>query len=97
MSDKKTIFFFGKFLNPPLGGGEYFILKILKRLEKEGYNVAGGCYANPNNERFFTKNSYIDWEVIPVFRFSIGGQYDFEKVLSKTSPDLVITQSFDAP
>jgi len=95
--NNKTILFFAKYFYPPLGGGEYFLLKILKHLKEQGYNVAAACYCDPSNEKYFDQNGYLEWQGIPVFQLAIRHRNDFNKFLEKSRPDLVVTQSFDAP
>lgn len=62
-----------------------------------GYNVAGACYVDPKTETLFPKNDYVEWQGIPVFRLAVRSLQDIKNFIHKTKPDLVITQSFDAP
>jgi glycosyltransferase involved in cell wall biosynthesis len=90
------ILFFAKYFFPALGGGEFFLHKVLKSLKNNPkYFVYSACYFNPN-ETPFKENNYIEWDEIPVFQLKPTDGF-IEKFIKKTKPDIVITQSFDAP
>jgi len=91
----KKILFLGRFFFPALGGGEFFLHKVLKYLKSNGYFVYSACYCNPN-EIPFSEDSYVEWDGIPVFQLKPDGDF-IEKFIKKTCPDIVVTQSFDAP
>ena len=93
----KKVLFFGKFFLPYLGGGELFILSILKHLQSLGYDCSAVCYADPATERRFVKSERVMWDGIPVYREIIISTSDISRIMDEHSPDLVITQSFDAP
>ena len=94
---QKKVLFLGRFLNPSLGGAEFFILAVLKYLQKLGYDCSGVCYADPATEKRFTKSEKIIWDGIPVYREPIMSTVDISRIMDEHSPDLVITHSFDAP
>lgn len=93
--NKKTILFLAKFFHPPLGGGEYFLHKLLKSLKEDGFNIISGCYSDPSNESYFKQTQTINWDGIPVFRLKNGPE-SIEDFVDYVKPDIVITQSFDA-
>ena len=92
----KKILFFAKICSPPLGGGEYFIHSVLTYLKEKGYECLAACYCHPD-PRQKLKNEVIDWMGLEVHRFE-SMSYDIcSNFFKEQKPDLVITQSFDAP
>ena len=94
--NNKKILFFAKFLHPPIGGGEYFIHNVLSYLKDKGYDCLGGCYCH-SDPRQRLRDETIDWRGLTVRRFGIMNYEIYLKFLSEQRPDLVITQSYDAP
>ena len=96
-SDKKKILFLARFFMPPLGGGEYFNLAVLRYLKENGYDCSAACYADPATEQFFTSKNILDWHGIPVDQIIVRSHSDILAHLRTKNPDVLITQSFDAP
>lgn len=93
----KKIVFFAKYFYPPLGGGETFLLKVLKFLKEEhGYDCSSVCYFDGRNDLPFIEEKQCEWEGIPVKQIVMRGFSDIKRVMEEENPDLVITQSFDA-
>ena len=92
----KKIMFFAKFYFPPLGGGEYFIHNVLTHLIKKGFKCEGACYCNPD-PRIRMMNNVVDWRGIKVHQLGSISYELIVKFFKEHKPDLVITQSFDAP
>jgi glycosyltransferase involved in cell wall biosynthesis len=95
VGDKK-IMFLARFFYPPLGGGEYFIHNVLSYLIKMGYNCEAACYCHPD-PRIKMKECVTDWRGIKTHQFSSISYEKIYNFLKKEKPDLVITQSYDAP
>jgi glycosyltransferase involved in cell wall biosynthesis len=95
-SNNKKIMFFAKFFYPPLGGGEYFILSVLKHLATKGFQCEAVCYTHPDPGSVFN-NEVVYWDGIKVHRFPTMNPQMIVSFLQKHKPDLVITQSYDAP
>lgn len=92
------ILFLGRFALPELGGGEYFINTVLDYLQSLGHECRGACYADPTNfERPFTQEKTLQWRNITVDQLCIRTNRDIYNYIKRISPDVVITQSFDAP
>ena len=94
--NNKKIIFFAKFFYPPLGGGEYFILSVLKYLSSKGYKCEAVCYAHPEPGSAF-KNEVVNWDGIKVHRIPGMNAQTMLSFFQTHKPDLVITQSYDAP
>ena len=96
--ENKKILFLAKFFSPPLGGGEYFLLSVLKHLKKLGYNCKAACYSNgrTNPPQQFDVDEETEWQGIPVLRAKVRSGFDIEEIIKREKPDLVITQSNDA-
>lgn len=92
----KKVLFVGRFCHPPCGGGEYFINSVLSYLKKKGYECLAACYCHPD-PRQKLKNEIIDWMGLEVHRFEKMSFEILYQFLSDQEPDLVITQSYDAP
>lgn len=96
--DSKKILFLAKFFYPPLGGGEYFLLSVLKFLKEEcGYNCKAVCYADANTHMPFHQTSETNWQGLSVQQAKVRSIVDLEGIIVREKPDLVVTQSYDAP
>lgn len=93
--DKKTILFLAQMWNPPLGGGEFYILNNFKNLSSD-YVCIGAGYKHPDTNLNFTQNKYFEWHGIPSFQLIIHNQKDIHDFIEDVRPDLVLTQSYDA-
>ena len=93
----KRILFLARFMYPPLGGGEYFIASCLNHLQNKGYKCVSACYYEPSTNMPFSQENFTTWQNIPVFQFQPKGTQQLRDLYSDIKPDLVITQSYDAP
>jgi glycosyltransferase involved in cell wall biosynthesis len=93
---KKILFFAKFFFFPPLGGGEYFIATVLKYLSQY-YDCFAACYTNPSDQKPFQQNKMVYWQDIPVYQLIMKSKDNISSFFKAHEPDLVITQSFDAP
>jgi len=94
---KKKILFLARYLSPPLGGGEFFIISVLRYLKENGYLCMGACYYDPESNTQFKTEKLIEWQGIPVLQTSIDKINKIQELYEDIKPDLVITQSYDAP
>ena len=94
---KKKVLFLARFFAPPLGGGEFFIISVLKYLKEKGYSCMGVCYYDPETNAQFKTEKLTEWQGIPVLQTSIDRISKIQELYEDIEPDLVITQSYDAP
>lgn len=90
------VMFFARFMYPPLGGGEYFIHNVLSHLTKRGFECEAACYCDPD-PRIKMQDNVVDWRGIKVHQLSRISYDLIVKFFKKHKPDVVITQSYDAP
>lgn len=94
--EKPKVLAFNKFYSPPLGGGEYFLQQILQYLKKKRFDVLSACYCDPDPTKKM-KTEIYNWDGIDVYRFGVMSSSIMENFFKQHKPDLIITQSFDAP
>lgn len=96
MNNGKKILFFARYFYPPLGGGEYFLLTVLKHLKDKGYNCKAICYFSGSDDKPFLQERNIEWKGIPLRQSIVRSKMDIQSIMKEELPDLVITQSFEA-